>query len=162
MPDFWPKILFWMSFSLISSLVLRYFYFSKNVDMPRRLRLTAGLLIIAVFMLLFFSWLPEGRGSLTGWGVILRGDAPMVTLAGLLGFTMAILFISGRPLLLKIGVIAHLVAVIFLFGLMIYAYPGTVSLKFRDTAPIFAILIMLINNVVLLLLWHQLPKQFKK
>lgn len=156
MPDFWSKVFFWLSFGLISSLVLRYFYFSKNATLLRRLRLAAAVFIIAVFALLFFPWLPEGRGGPTGWGAIFQGNAPMVILAGLLGFTLVTLFMPGRPLLSKIGVIAHLAAIIFLFGLMIYTYPVTVSLKFRDTAPIFAFLIMLINNVVLLALWHQL------
>jgi len=161
MPDFWPKVFFWISFSIISSLVLRYFYFSKNVNLLRRLRLAAGVLIIVVFVLLFFPWLPETRGGSTGWGAILQGDLPMVILAGLLGFTLITLFISGRPLLSKVGVLAHLAAIIFLFGIMVYAYPGTVSLKFRDTAPIFAFLILIANNLVLLLLWHQLPHQAK-
>lgn len=162
MPDFWPKAFFWISFGIISSLVLRYFYFSKNVNLSRRLRLTAGLLIIAVLILLFFPWLPEAPGGPTGRGVILGGGVPMIILAGLLGFTLAALFIPGRPLLSKVGALAHLAAIILLFGIMAGAYPGTVSLKFRDSAPIFAFLILLVNNVVLLLLWHQLPKQFKK
>jgi hypothetical protein len=71
---------------------------------------------------------------------------------------LATLFISRKPLLSKIGILAHFVATIFLFGLMIYIFPDTVTLKFRDTAPIFAALILLLNNIVLLLFWHQLQK----
>lgn len=161
MLDLWPTAFFWIAFGIISSLVLRYFYFSKNTTLARRLRLTAGILLIGVFVLLFFPWLPEAHGGPTGWGIILQGDAPMVILAGLLIFTLAALFISHKPLLSKIGILTNITASIFLFGLMIYTFPNTVSLEFRDTAPIFAILILLINNVVLLLLWHQLQKNKK-
>ena len=152
---------FWIAFSIISSLVLRYFYFSKNVKLARKLRAVAGVLIAMVFVLLFFPWFPEARGGPTGWGVILQGDVPMVVLAGLLFFTLATLFTPRWPVLSKIGILTHIVATLFLFGLMIYTFPNTITLKFRDTAPIFAIMILLTNNLILLLLWHQLQKNKK-
>lgn len=161
MQDVWSKIFFWIAFSVVCSLILRYFYFSKSQTLTRKLRVSAGVLIFVVFGLLFFPWLPEAHGGPTGWGSILQGDVPMSVLAGLLVFTLITLFISHRPLLAKIGVVAHVVATIFLFGLMIYTFPNTVSLELRDTAPIFAVLVLLANNVVLLLLWNQLQKNKK-
>ncbi len=112
---------------------------------------------------MFFPWLPEAHGGPAGWGVVLQSDAPMVLLAALLGLALASLFSSyRRPLLYKLGFVAHFTASVFLFGLMIYTFPRTVTLEFRDTAPIFAVLILFINNVVLLLLWNQLQKQTAK
>ena len=158
MQNFWPTVFFWVSFSIISSLIFRHLYFSKNAILLRKLRIAAAALIVGVFILLFFPWLPEAHGGPSGWGIILQGDAPMVILAGLLSFTLITLFIPHKPLLFKIGILAHFAATLFLFAIMINAFPGTVSLEFRDTAPIFAALILLANNVVLLLVWNQLQK----
>lgn len=156
MQNFWPTAFFWIAFGVISSLVLRCFYFSKSATLARKLRLIARICIIGVFILLLFPWIPESHGGPTGWGIVLQGDMPMVVLAGLLLFTMVTLFIPRKLFLSKMGMMAHFAATIFLFGLMIYTFPGTITLKFRDSAPIFAVMIMLTNNVVLLLLWHQL------
>lgn len=91
----------------------------------------------------------------------MQGDLPMIILVTLLGFALITLLISRRPFMTKIGMLAHFFATIFLFGMMIYTFPEAISLKFRDTAPILAALILLVNNVVLLLLWNQLQKQTK-
>lgn len=150
--------IFWLGFAIISGWVLKKFYFSKNAILSRQLRIAAIILIFGVFVLLLFPWLPEAHGGPTGWGIILQGDAPMIILAGLLFFTLATFFIPRQLFLTKIGILTHFVATIFLFGLMIYTFPNTITLKFRDTVPIFAALILLINNIVLLLFWHQLQK----
>lgn len=158
MQSFWPTVFFWITFSIISSLIFRHLYFSKNAILLRKLRVVAATLIVGVFILLFFPWLPEAHGGPSGWGVILQGDVPMVILAGLLIFTLITLFIPHKLILIKTGVLAHIAATIFLFAIMINAFPGTVSLEFRDTAPIFAAMILLANNIVLLLVWNQLQK----
>lgn len=155
-------VFFWTAFALISGWVLRKFYFSKNKKTLTQLRVTAGILLIAVFVLLFFPWIPGAHGGSSGWGVVLQGDVAMTVLAVLLIFTFVTLFISKKPTLPKAGVISHAIATVVLFGFMIYTFPGTISLALRDTAPIFAVLILLINNVVLLLLWHEFDKRAHK
>lgn len=127
-----------------------------------KLRVVAGILQTAVFVLLFFPWIPGAHGGLSGWGVVLQGDATMTILAILLLFTFITLFVSGKSKLSKMGVISHAIATVVFFGFMMYTFPNTITMEFRDTAPIFAALILLINNVVLLLLWHELDKKTHK
>lgn len=159
MSDIMGTIVFWIAFALISSWILRRFYFSKDKNLSRRLRVVAGILHVLVFTLLFFPWIPGPHGGLTGWGVILQGDMVMTFLAGLLAFSFVTLFVPKKLILAKAGILVHVATILLLFGFMIYTFPGTVTLALRDTAPIFATLILLINNVVLLLLWHELDKR---
>ena len=157
MQNFWSTTFFWIAFGTISSLVLRYFYFSKNATLLRRLRFTAGLLETVVLVLLLFPWFPGAHGY-SGWGLVLQGnDAGMTILTILLVFTTASLLFKKQSLF-KAGAISHFIATPLMFGLMIKMMPGTVKLTMGDTAPIFAVFILLINNVVLLLLWNQLQK----
>lgn len=162
MSQIMETIIFWTAFAFISGWVLRKFYFSKDRKTLTQLRVTAGILHIAVFVLLFFPWIPGAHGGLSGWAVVLQGDVTMTILAILLIFTFITLFVSGKTLLPKMGVISHAIATVVFFGFMIYTFPNTISLTLRDTAPIFAVLILLINNVVLLLLWHELDKKKHK
>lgn len=70
-----------------------------------------------------------------------------------------ILFFTKNPKLLKTGAVSHITATVLIFAVMIRALPETVQLGLRDIAPIIAALLMLINIVVVLLLWHQLQKR---
>ena len=152
---------FWFAFALVSGWVLRHVYFSKDKTLSRKLRITAGLIFIAIFVLLFFPWLPGAHGGDSGWGVVLQGDVAMTLIAGLLWFSFISLFFPKRPILAKVGVLSNVAAIIVLFGYMIDTVPNTITLTARDVAPIIVALLLLVNNLVLLLLWNELDKSKK-
>lgn len=152
--------LFWILFLGVSAWVLKVFYFSHDKGTVTYLRVAAIGIETAVWGLLFFPWLPESRGSTSGWGLIIQeNDAGMTILASLLSVTLVSLFSLRKRIFFNVGVIAHITATAVLFGVMITLFPVTVTLRLRDTAPIVAALLLVINNAVLLLLWHQLQKE---
>lgn len=67
-----------------------------------------------------------------------------------------ILLFTTNPHLLKIAATSHFISTVYIFVLMIWAFPSTIVLTPRDAAMVIATLCMLANTVVLLLLWNQL------
>lgn len=146
--------LFWIALALISGWVLRRFYFSNDARLVKQLRLTALVINSIVIFLFCFGWVSsQAKGLYTGWDLILRENFSLA----LLFFSLVIscvLFIIGRPKLIKIGAILEIISTIFLFKIMTDLIPGTAPLLLRTSAPIFAAFLLLINSVVVLLLWH--------
>ncbi len=157
MSEVWETAIFWFIFSIISSLVLRRFYFSKDAALPERLRVVAFIIEAATIGLFFFPWLPEAQGGFSGWQMIVQSNVGMSTLFFLLLGSIA-LFLTKNHKLLKIGAVSHIAATVLIFAVMTQALPGTVQLTLRDIAPIVAAILMLINVLVVFLLWHQLQK----
>ncbi|OGG07426.1 hypothetical protein A2872_02385 [Candidatus Gottesmanbacteria bacterium RIFCSPHIGHO2_01_FULL_42_12] len=155
-------VLFWIAWGIISSLVLKTFYFSYSKDKLQRLRLTAFGINFSVLVLFFLPWISEPQGVLTGLGLILESN-PFVTLLGGLIVISALSFLSKDKTLLKAGAVSHLSASVLFILTMMRLMPGTVTLTLELIAPIVATMILLVGNVVVLLLWQQLQlKKIKK
>lgn len=152
--------LFWFAFVVISGWVLRRCYFQNDKALSGRLRIFALIIEAAVIGLFFFPWLPKTLGGNSGWQIILQGNADMILMSLLILLSFAS-FCTDNSRLLKIGAVSHIVASLLIFEVMIRLMPGTVQLVLRDTAPIIAIFLMVINTLAVLLLWHQLQKRDK-
>lgn len=158
MSEVWKTAIFWFAFSLISSWVLRRYYFTKDRVLRERLRVTAFIIEATTVGLFFFPWLPEAQGGFSGWQMIVRGNVGTITLFCLVSVSM-ILFFTKNPKLLKTGAVLHITAAVLIFAVMMQALPGTVQLGLRDIAPIIAALLLLVNTLIVLLLWHQLQRR---
>ncbi len=162
MEQFISTALFWIALALISAWVLPRFYFSNNPGLILRLRITACILNLLALGLFYFDWIPpQPRGLLTGFGLILMGNISMAYLFFII-FVPTLLFLIGFPKLLKIGAVLEIIATISLFKVMSGLLPGATPLLLKTSAPIFVAFLLLINSVVVLLLWHQLQKKYKK
>ncbi len=139
--------IFWLAFAVISGWVLRRFYFATDADLVDRLRIVALIIGAAVLALL-------------GWQLTWQSNGGIVAPLFLTVISTAT-FCTKNFKLLKIGSLANVVATVLLFAVMIQLMPGTVRLEFGDTLPIIAALLMLVNIVVGLLLWHQLQERDK-
>lgn len=160
MSDAWETAIFWFVFAVISSWILRRFYFPKYIELQEHLRVVASMIEMATIGLFFFPWLPTMQGGFSGWQMILRGNIGMISLFVLLLVSIA-LFLTKSYNLFKIGAVLHVAATILIFAVMIQALPGTIQLVFRDIAPIIAAFLLVVNTLVVLLLWNQLQKRDK-
>lgn len=146
---------FWAAWFLVSSWVLKEFYFSPNIEKLNKLRRVAFGVDLSVLILFFLPWLPESKGGFSGWQLILQGNYFVSALLFLIAFS-ALSFLTKNPPLLKAAAGAHVASSILFIGAMISITPGTVTLTLYSVSPIVASLLLLIGNVVVLLLWHQL------
>ena len=158
MNEAWATAIFWLGLMTVSGWVLRRFYFSYDAKLPERLRLAALVIELAIIGLFFFPWLPESRGGAFGWQIALQGNVGMILLIILLLSAVG-LFLTKNSRLLKLGASLHFVANILIFVVMIRLLPETIQLTLGDIAPIVATLLLGVNTVVVMLLWHQLQKQ---
>lgn len=151
-------LLFWVPWFLISFFVLRTFYANYKVAYVKALRLAAlGINVLTLF-LFFFPWIPN-MGS-TGWQMLLIGNYWVIAMFALLTVT-ACLFLASKPHILKAGAILQIIAGILFIIIMIDLMPKTYILTLRFVAPILASLLLLVNIVVVLVLWHQLQLKEK-
>jgi hypothetical protein len=158
MRETWGIAIFWFAFVIVSSWILRRFYFTKGVILLHRFRLTAFLVETAIIGMFLFPWLPKAQGGFSGWSLVLHGNTSIAVLLALL-LTSAVFFLTRNPEFLVIGALSHIAATALIFIIMLQLQPATTQLSLHDIAPIIATLLLLINTVVVLLLWHQSQKQ---
>lgn len=155
------KALFWIVWFVVCSWVVKNFYYTyrkKYVQNLKYLALLLNLLVLAVFL---FPWLPQSRGGLSGWQLLISGE-PRVILFFLFLFVSLTLFLAKSQKLLKVGAIINIINSVFIIILFMGLLPGETRLTFRESGPIAAAIILLVNNVVVLLLWHQLQLKSRK
>lgn len=153
--------LFWTLWGIISFLALKTFYFSYDKEKIRKLRQAAFGINLAVLILFFLPWLPLPRGVLSGWEIVWQGD-PMIILLPVLIAVSTFSFLTKNHSLLKTGAVLNIAASVLFIAAMMRLMPGTFKLTVYSVAPIIASMLLLVNNVVVLLLWHQLQLKTKK
>lgn len=161
MSDLGETIYFWLAFGILVPVILSKFYFSKGKKRKDQLRLASLIFQLVTFVLLFFPWFEAEGIVYAGISLAIIGNLGLVIYGSALLLSMA-LVISGYPRLNVVGAKIALANSAWLFGVMFLMFPETKKLAFTDIAPIVSVLLMLCNNVVVLLLWHQLQKGEKK
>lgn len=149
------KALFWIVWFVLCSWVVKNFYYiyrKKYVQNLRYLALLFNFLVLSVFL---FPWFPQSRGGLSGWQLLVLGK-PEVILFFVFLVVSFVLFLAKNQILLKTGAVINIVNSVFIIIIFIGLLPGKIHLTFRESAPITAAIILLVNNIVVLLLWHQL------
>src|SRR3989344_719748 len=154
MERFW----FWLLFIPISGYLLGKLYFAFSKKTYSRLRVAAIAAEALALSLFYFPWLPSELGGATGFELLAARHADVVAVFILLACAF-IFFIANRPLFIKIGAVLHITATVVLFGALLRILPGTYSFQLSEMASIATVLLMLITNVVVLFLWHQLQLQ---
>lgn len=154
-------IIFWVVLILISSWILPRFYYERNYKKVVTLRILSFLMEAFAIALVFFPWLPVERGGDSGFDLAMSGDLRVITFLLLIGFAF-LFFELNNKVLLKVGAMLHLIASVYFFVLMIMLFPESMKIEMTDMAPIFIVFVLLICNVSVLLLWHQLQKKSVK
>ena len=154
-------VLFWIVWGLISFWALKTFYYSFSGKKLEGLRKTALGIHLAVFILAFLPWLPPSLGGKTGLTLALEGNVYAMLFVFLLVGSVVI-FLMKDIFLLKIASSATIVNTIVLFVIMNTLRPGSFVLTLYDIAPIIAVLLFLVCDVVVLLLWQQLQLKERK
>ena len=146
---------FWIAWGLVSSWVLKTFYFSYDKDKLNKLRKTALGINLAVFILALLPWLPPSLGGTSGLTLALQGNI-LAVLFFILLTTSVLLFLTKVPSNLKIAAGTTITNTFVLFVLMYQLRPGTFILTPYDIAPIIAFMFFLVGDLVVMLLWQQL------
>lgn len=154
-------VFFWIAWGLISFWALRTFYFSFSKKKLDNLRKAALGIHLAVLILVFLPWLPPSLGGQSGLGLVLEGNLIALLFFVLLVVSLLLFFMKGS-MVLKLASVATIVNAFVLFALMMQIRPGTFTLTIFDIAPIIAMLLLLVGDVVVLLLWQQLQLRVKK
>lgn len=154
-------ILFWIAWGLISFWALKTFYFSFDKSKLNRLRKTVFGINLAVLILTFLPWLPLSLGGKTGLSFAFEGNVLAVLFIIFL-IVSIVLFLTKTPSNLKIASSATIINTFLLFILMLQLRPGTFSISLYDIAPIIAVLLLLVGDVVVLLSWQQLQIKDRK
>jgi len=161
MPDnLWATIGFWAVFWIIVPWVLKRFYFKHSREKAERLRYVALVLNSLILGLIFFQWIPASHGGQTGLELLLQGRWDVILFSVLLTLSIAFLFTKKHALLKTAAVFQIFNSAFFIF-LMIGLMPQAYYIKLSHVAPVIIALLLLGNNVVLMLLWHQLQIQEK-
>lgn len=135
-------VFFWIAFGILVPVILSRFYFKTGKKKINQLRYTSVVFqLIALFLLFFFP----GHFLLSIYGIAL------VVSIFLVAFKKAI---SN-----KVGAAISLVNSVFLIIVLILLFPETKILTASDVPMIVSVFLMLSNNVVVLLFWHQLQKK---
>lgn len=153
--------LFWVAWGLISFWALKTFYYSFSKEKIERLRKAALGLNLAVSILALLPWLPPALGGKSGLTLASQGNILAASFLILL-ITSVLLFLTKVPSKLKIAAGAMIANTFVLFILMYQLRPGTFTLTLFDIAPIIAVMLLLVGDLVVLLLWQQLQLQLKK
>ena len=152
-------IFFWIAWGIISIWTLRTFYYSFSKEKLEKLRKTSIGLTTSVLVLTLLPWLPLDLGGSSAVVLALEGIGAASILLVLLIVSL-ILFFQKEYVFLKTASVLSVIATLDLFALMVIIRPATFTLSLYDIAPIVAVLILLILDVVVLLLWKQM--QFNK
>lgn len=154
------QIFFWVTWALISTWVLKNFYFTYDLKKLDKLRKTAFGIDLSVLVLFFLPWLQLKVSGVSGWELILNGNFLVFTLFILI-LTSAILFLTKDHNFLKIGASLHIFASVLFIVTMVRLMPETFILTINSIAPIIASLLLFVGNVIVLLLWQQLQLKTK-
>lgn len=152
---------FWIAWGVISFWALKTFYYSFSVRKLENLRKAALGINLSVFILSFLPWLPPALDNKTGIMLAFEGNIFAVLFLFFLILSV-VLFLSKTSSYLKIASIATSANTFILFTLMTQVRPGTFTLSLHDIAPIIAVLLLLVGDMVVLLLWEQLQLKQKK
>lgn len=152
---------FWIAWFLSCFWILKTYYFSYDKDKLVKLRLTSFSIDFSVLILFFLPWLSVSRGGLTGIELILRGDIFVIFLGILISCSL-VAFMTKDTTVLKIGAMSHCIESVLFIATMIHLSPDTTRLTLQSLTPIFASLLLLIGNIVVLLLWQQVDLKVKK
>lgn len=148
-------VFFWLSFGILAPIILSKFYFIKGKRRIGQLRYASLTLQLVALVLLFFPWIETEEISFSGFSLAAIGNWKLVVYGATLVLSVAL--IVSRHLGANIlGVKIAIVNSVWLFIIMLLLFPETKRLTWVDIAPIISVLMMLSNNVVALLLWHQL------
>lgn len=147
------SVFFWIAWGIVSSWVLRTYYFTSDKKKIQKLKKVAFGIDLSVLLLFFLPWLPPALGSKSGWELIFGGNI-LVALLGLLILFSTCAFLSNKRFLLKSAVAFHLSASVLFIVTMITLMPGTWTLTLSSIAPILASLLLLCGNIFALLIWH--------
>jgi hypothetical protein len=143
---FRSPVLFWTLILLLSTYLLRKFYFAHTPKKFARLRYAAIGFEVVTLLLFFFPWLPAQQGGTRGIDLLTVRHWDI--LAVFLSIALALVFfVLNRPAL---------------FGALMRILPDSFTLRLSESAPIIVILLLLAGNVVVLLLWHQMQLREKK
>ena len=151
-------LLFWIPWSVLSFIILGTFYAKYKTAYVRALKIGAFGVNVLVLFLFFFPWIPESGA--TGLGLLRGGNYWAWIIFGLL-CSASVLYCVPRTSLLKTGALMQCLGAVLMIVAMTQLVPGTVTLSFRFIAPIVASLLLLINSVIALVLWHQLQLKDK-
>ena len=155
------QLFFWVAWFLVSSWVLREFYFSPDKEKLNKLCKVSFGIDLSVLILFFLPWLPLPQGGFSGWQLILQGNLWVITLFIFMIFS-TFGFLTKNGWLLKAGMAIQIVSSVLFIAVMIVLTPGTITLTFYSLSPIIASLLLLLGNVVVLLLWQQLQLKGEK
>lgn len=141
---------------VISRWLFPKFYFSADAGSLSLLKRIASFIELAVLASFFFTWVPAYLGGETGWALIKGGRWGVTAVFALVIVSLALIAFSNRPVLLKTGAAAHITASILILVALVRLFPETIRMSFGESAPIFAVLLLLAGNVIVLFMWHQL------
>lgn len=113
---------------------------------------------MAVLGLFFPPWLSVTGQS--GWELMMAKGGLVIGVFIVILLSAILLFFSSPPAN-KTGAVLQGGAAMLFIALMIKLMPGTYILNVNLVAPIIASLLLIINFVVVLLLWHQLQLKEK-
>lgn len=151
---------FWIIWGIISIWTLKRFYYSFSHKKLENLRRSAVGLNIAILVLTFLPWLPPSLSGKNGIMLALDGNVSALLFLILL-LISSVLFLLKDGVVLKFAAVATIVNTFILFFCMYQLRPQTFTLSLYDAAPIIAVLLLLVNDVVVLLLWQQLQLKNK-
>lgn len=161
-------VFFWVAWGIISFWALKTFYYSFSKEKLDGLRKAALGIHLAVFILTFLPWLPASPaggpptlGGKSGFALALEGNVLALLFVAFL-ITSIVLFLTKDALLLKLAAGATVANTFLLFVTMYTLRPETFILTFYDIAPIIAIMLLLVSDLVVLLLWQQLQLKERK
>lgn len=137
-------VFFWIAFGILVPVILSRFYFKTGKKKINQLRYTSVVLqLVALFLLFFFP----RHFLLQIYGIAL---------------VTSIFFIAFKKAIFnKVGAAISLVNSVFLIIILILLFPEIKILTASDVPMIVSVFVMLSNNVVVLLFWHQLQRGSK-
>mgnify|MGYP001558579706 CR=1 FL=1 len=151
-------VFFWLSFGLLAPMILANFYYHKGKKRRNQLRLASMVFQLVAFVLLFFPWVETEGVVKSGFSLTMAGNWGLIAYLAALLFSL-VLIVSLESKHNILGAKVALVNSVWLFVIMLRLFPETKRLSSTDIAPIVSVLLMLVNNVAVLLLWHQLQKK---
>ncbi|OGJ60440.1 hypothetical protein A3A67_02945 [Candidatus Peribacteria bacterium RIFCSPLOWO2_01_FULL_51_18] len=151
---------FWIVFGLACAWLLPRYYYARDEKRANELRYAAIIIDTLVLLSLVLPWIPFSRGGpASGVTLFMRGD-PLFSIFAFSAFAaLALLSVGNKSIILKIAACLQILGSVFLFAAMLRLLPGTFTMTFDETAPIFAAILMLCGCVAVLLLWQQLQKR---
>ena len=138
-------------------MVLSRFYYQTSKKKAEQLRMWYMLLMVVTLVLLWLPWSRVDGRVVSGIGMAIDGEKLLVVYGvSLLSSLLLMMWRQG-----KMAVMLSMTNSVFLFLVAMRLWPETKVLETTDLAPIISELVLL-NNVVGSLWWHQKEKTSKK